>query len=141
MNGPCQNHQDLILDAALGQQALSPSLSEHIKSCRDCARFRRDLAPSRWGGPLVNRFVRTAVFGLLVAVALVVYIISQISTGKTFEDILGVGLAFDHTNFIMVVTNLILAMLMLSSRVSDACASASSWTSSSTRTPRRRVRS
>jgi hypothetical protein len=83
------------------------------------ARFRRDLAPSRWGGPLVNRFVRTAVFGLLVAVVLVVYIISQISTGKTFEDILGVGLAFDHTNFIMVVTNLILAMLMLSSRVSD----------------------
>ncbi|MGB8362552.1 MAG: hypothetical protein WCE80_14235 [Acidimicrobiia bacterium] len=82
-------------------------------------RFRRDLALSRWGGPVVNRFVRTAVVGLLAAVVLVVYIISQISTGKTFEDILGVGLAFDHTNFIMVVTNLILAMLMLSSRVSD----------------------
>ena len=83
------------------------------------SRFRKDLAPSRWGGPVVNRFVRTAVVGLLVAVVLVVYIISQISTGKTFEDILGVGLAFDHTNFIMVVTNLILAMLMLSSRVSE----------------------
>lgn len=83
-------------------------------------RFRRELAPSRWGGATVNRFVRTAVLGLVIVVGFIVYLISQISTGdKTFEDFLNVAIALDHTNFIMVVTNLIFAMLVLSSRVSE----------------------
>lgn len=83
-------------------------------------RFRRDLAPSHWSGPPVNRFVRTAVVGMIVVVALVIYLISQLSTGATFEEIGHIALAFDHLNFIMVITNLVFAMLIMSSDVSDA---------------------
>jgi hypothetical protein len=46
-------------------------------------------------------------------VGLILYLISQLSTGTEFEDLLPVGLAFDHVNFIMVVTNLIFAMLAM----------------------------
>ncbi len=82
-------------------------------------RFRKDMSPSRWGGPTINRFVRTAVVGLVIAVALILYLIAEFSSGKTFEDVLGVGLAFDHLNFIMVVTNLMLAMLVLTFTVAE----------------------
>ena len=82
-------------------------------------RFRRELAPSQWRGPPENQFVRTAVVGMIIVVGLVVYLISQISTGSEFEDIIHVALAFDHLNFIMVVTNLVFAMMLLSSKVSD----------------------
>ncbi len=82
-------------------------------------RFRRELAPSQWSGPSVNLFVRTAVVGMIIAVGLIVYLIGQISTGKEFEEVLHVGLAFDHVNFIMVVTNLIFAMMVLASNVAD----------------------
>lgn len=82
-------------------------------------RFRRELAPSQWGGPPVNQFVRTAVLGMIVSVALIVYLIGQLSSGKEFEDIMGLGLAFDHINFLMVLTNLIFAMMIAASVVSD----------------------
>jgi len=82
-------------------------------------RFRRELAPLQWRGPPENQFVRTAVVGMIIVVGLVVYLISQISTGSEFEDIIHVALAFDHLNFIMVVTNLVFAMMLLSSKVSD----------------------
>lgn len=82
-------------------------------------RFRRELAPSQWGGDVVNRYVRMAVLGLVVAVGLIVYLISQVSTGVEFADLTPVLLAFDHLNFIMVVTNLIFAMLIMSSEVSE----------------------
>lgn len=82
-------------------------------------RFRRHLAPSQWGGPPVNQFVRTAVVGMIIAVGLVVYLISQLSSGKTFEDVLSVGLAFDHINFLMVVTNLLFAMMSMAVVVDD----------------------
>ena len=84
------------------------------------ARFGRHLAPSSWTGPPVNQFVRTAVLGMVVSVGLVVYLISQLSTGAEFEDILHIGLAFDHINFIMVITNLVFAMMLVASSVSDA---------------------
>jgi hypothetical protein len=82
-------------------------------------RFRRQLAPSQWAGAPVNQFVRTAVVGMIISVGLVVYLISQLSTGAEFADILHIGLAFDHINFIMVVTNLIFAMMILSLEVPD----------------------
>ena len=82
-------------------------------------RFSRHLAPSRWTGPPVNQFVRTAVLGMVVSVGLVVYLIGQLSTGVEFGDILHIGLAFDHTNFIMVITNLVFAMMLVASGVSD----------------------
>lgn len=82
-------------------------------------RFRRELAPSQWAGPPENQFVRTAVVGMIIVVILVVYLISQISTGVEFEELLPVALAFDHLNFIMVVTNLVFAMMLITSKVSD----------------------
>ena len=82
-------------------------------------RFRHQLAPSQWGGAPINQFVRTALVGMLVTVGLVLYLISQIASGKEFEELLPVALAFDHINFIMVLTNLIFAMLILSSDVAD----------------------
>ena len=82
-------------------------------------RFRRQLAPSQWRGEPINQFVRIAIVGLIVVVGLVVYLISQITGGAEFEDLLNVALAFDHINFIMVVTNLIFAMMALSSNVAD----------------------
>ena len=82
-------------------------------------RFRRNLAPSRWSGPPVNQFVRTAVVGMIAVVALVIYLISQLSTGATFEEFAHIALALDHLNFIMVITNLAFAMLIMSSDISD----------------------
>jgi hypothetical protein len=61
----------------------------------------------------VNQYVRTAVLGLTVAVLLIVYLISQISTGTEFTELFHVAVAFDHINFIMVVTNLMFAMMTL----------------------------
>lgn len=83
-------------------------------------RFRRQLAPSQWSGPPVNQFVRTAVVGMIISVGLVVYLISQLSTGTEFGELLNVGLAFDHINFIMVVTNLIFAMMIMAVAVPDS---------------------
>jgi predicted membrane protein len=83
-------------------------------------RFRRQLAPSQWSGPPVNQFVRTAVVGMIVSVGLVVYLISQISTGKEFADVMNVGIAFDHINFLMVVTNLVFAMMIMAVAVPDS---------------------
>jgi hypothetical protein len=83
-------------------------------------RFRRHLAPSQWSGPPVNQFVRTAVVGMIVSVGLVVYLISQISTGKEFADVMNVGIAFDHINFLMVVTNLVFAMMIMAVTVPDS---------------------
>lgn len=82
-------------------------------------RFRRQLSPSQWVGPPVNQFVRTAVVGMIISVGLIVYLISQISTGSEFEDLFGVGIAFDHINFIMVLTNLIFAMMIMGVDVGD----------------------
>lgn len=83
-------------------------------------RFRRELAPSQWGGDVVNRYVRMAILGLVLAVILIVYLISQVSTGTDFAELTPVLLAFDHLNFIMVMTNLIFAMMLTASMVSDS---------------------
>lgn len=83
-------------------------------------RFGRHLAPSKWGGATINRFVRTAVIGMIIVVALVIYLIMQLSAGAEFEEFFGIGLAFDHLNFIMVITNLVFAMMATAWKVSDS---------------------
>jgi predicted membrane protein len=82
-------------------------------------RFRRSLAPSKWGGAPVNQFVRTAVVGLIVAVILVVYLIGRFTSGGGVEEIGGVLIAYEHINFIMVMTNLVFAMMTIAFLVSD----------------------
>jgi hypothetical protein len=81
-------------------------------------RFRKSLAPSQWRGPAENLYVRTAVVGLVIVLGLVLYFISQISTGAEFEEISHIAIAFDHLNFMMVITNLVFAMLAMGSVVS-----------------------
>jgi predicted membrane protein len=57
---------------------------------------------------------------MVVAVGLIVYLIGQLSTGTEFEEILPIVLAFDHVNFLMVVTNLIFAMLIMATTVPES---------------------
>lgn len=83
-------------------------------------RFRKQLAPSQWGGPVVNRLVRTPIIGLIAVVVLIAYLIGQIVGGSEFEDLLPVALAMDHINFLMVITNLVFAMALLSTTMSEA---------------------
>lgn len=90
-------------------------------------RFRRQLVPSQWGGPIVNAYVRTAVVGMIISVTLIIYLIGELSSGKEFEEVLNVGLAFDHINFIMVITNLVLAMMILSSDIAERVNRAVYW--------------
>lgn len=82
-------------------------------------RFARHMGPAKWRGDPTNQFVRTAVIGMIIVVALVIYLITQLSGDAEFEDFLGVGLAFDHLNFIMVITNLTFAMMAAAWKVSD----------------------
>ncbi len=82
-------------------------------------RFRKQLAPSQWGGPVVNRFVRTPILGLVAVVVLIAYLISQIVAEVEFEELLPVALAMDHINFLMVITNLVFAMAILSTTMSE----------------------
>lgn len=82
-------------------------------------RFRKHLTPSQWGGPVVNRMVRTPIIGLVAVVVLIAYLIGQIVGGAEFEDLLGVALAMDHINFLMVITNLVFAMAILSTTMSE----------------------
>jgi len=90
-------------------------------------RFRGELAPGRWSGPVEGIFVRTAVVGLVIAVGMIVYLISQLSSGTEIDELLPVLLTFDHVNFIMVMTNLIFAMLILTTQVTEASNRAIFW--------------
>jgi hypothetical protein len=91
------------------------------------ARFRKYLAPKEWGGPVINRYVRTPVVGLLIVVGLIAYLISQFLAGAEFEEIAPIAITFDHVNFLMVITNLLFAMMVLASKVSEASARAIFW--------------
>lgn len=86
-------------------------------------RFRRQLAPSQWGGPVVNRMVRTPIVGLVAVVVLIAYLIGQLTSMADpeagFEELLPVLLAMDHLNFLMVMTNLVFAIAMLSTTMSE----------------------
>jgi len=82
-------------------------------------RFRKQLAPSQWGGPVINRFVRTPILGLVVVVALIAYLISQIMGGADFEEFLPIALTMDHVNFLIVMSNLIFGMMAIATRASE----------------------
>lgn len=81
-------------------------------------RLRRYLAPSRWGESVAGTMVRTSVLGLILGVALLAYVVSLFASGAEFEEITPWLTALDHINFIMVITNLIFAMMAMSSVVS-----------------------
>ncbi len=90
-------------------------------------RFRKQLAPAQWGGPVMNRFVRTPIVGLLIVVALIAYLISQFLGGAEFEEIAPIAITFDHVNFLMVVTNLLFGMMVVATTVSERAARAIFW--------------
>lgn len=81
-------------------------------------RFRRELAPSNWGGDVLNRFVRTPILGLVVVVGLVAYLISLFVSGADFAELTPVAFAMDHVNFLVVVTNLVFGLMAVASSVS-----------------------
>ncbi|MGH8914640.1 MAG: hypothetical protein ACRDZM_09020 [Acidimicrobiia bacterium] len=83
-------------------------------------RLRRYLAPSQWGQSITGAMVRTSVLGLILGVALLAYVVSLFASGAEFEEISPWLTALDHINFIMVITNLIFAMMAMSSVVSDS---------------------
>jgi hypothetical protein len=82
-------------------------------------RLRGFLAPSQWGGSIVEAMPRVAVIGLLVGIGLLAYVVSLFVGGSEFEEIQHWLVALDHVNFIAVVTNLIFAMMALASDVTE----------------------
>lgn len=80
-------------------------------------RLRRHLRPSEWSaGP--GRFVRTSLIALVPVVVLTAVVIQQFVSGADFPDFVHILVALDHTNFLLVVTGLILAMMIAGSAVS-----------------------
>ena len=68
---------------------------------------------------MINRFVRTPILGLVVVVALIAYLISQIMGGADFEEFLPIALTMDHVNFLIVMSNLIFGMMAIATRASE----------------------
>jgi hypothetical protein len=91
------------------------------------ARHGGRLAPAEWTREPSNKFVRMPIIGLVAVVALIVYVINEIMGGREFSELFGPGLALDHLNFIMVITNLVFGMLALASVVSNAANSVIFW--------------
>jgi hypothetical protein len=80
-------------------------------------RLRGQLRPAEWrAGP--GRFVRTSLIALVPVVVLTAVVIQQFVSGADFPDFAHVLVALDHTNFLLVVTGLILAMMTAGSTVS-----------------------
>jgi hypothetical protein len=82
-------------------------------------RLRSFLAPRQWGGSIVNAMMRLPVIALIVGVALFARVVALFVSGAEFEEIIPWLLAVDHINFIAVVTNLVFAMMAISSKVSE----------------------
>jgi len=82
-------------------------------------RLRSFLAPSQWGGSIVEAMPRVAVIGLVVGIGLLAYVVSLFVGGAEIEEVLPYLLALDHVNFIAVVTNLIFAMMAVASEVTE----------------------
>lgn len=82
-------------------------------------RLRSFLAPSQWGGSIVEAMPRVSVIGLVVGIGLLAYVVSLFVGGAEFEEIEHWLIALDHVNFIMVVTNLIFAMMAMASEVTE----------------------
>lgn len=82
-------------------------------------RHRRELAPAQWGPGLGPKLVRTAVVGLVAVVVLIAALVVQLTGGAEIEELTPILLAMDHTNFILVITSLIFALLLLDSDVKE----------------------
>jgi hypothetical protein len=87
-------------------------------------RLRHELAPSRWRGYFLGVYLRTAVLGLVLAVAQTANVIRLFVSGGEDEEVLfemiePYILALDHTTFLLVVTNMVLAMMAMSAVVSN----------------------
>lgn len=82
-------------------------------------RVAKDLAPSKWSQSIPGLYARLAVVGLVASVALLVVLIAELTSGKPFPEFRHVLLAYDHNNFILVMTNIILGMMAASVAVSD----------------------
>lgn len=82
-------------------------------------RHGRRLMPAEWAGDTARKFVRIAVIGLLVVVALIAVLITEIVGGAEFADVVHIALTFDHVNFLLVSTSLIFAMMSFGSKVSE----------------------
>jgi hypothetical protein len=76
---------------------------------------------------VINQYARTPILGLVGVIALIAYLIGQLSSGSEFEDLLPVALAMDHLNFLMVVTNLVFGMMVLATTASEAAGKAVYW--------------
>jgi hypothetical protein len=64
-----------------------------------------------WLAPSAARYVALASVFVVVAIILFMYeIYLFIGTGATFEDIFGLAVALDHSVFIGVITNLLIAL-------------------------------
>lgn len=82
-------------------------------------RFRKELAPAKWRGASINRFVRTPVIGLIIVVVLIAFLISKFTGGADFEEIAPIAVSMDHFNFLMVMTNLLFAAMIVVSTTSE----------------------
>lgn len=82
-------------------------------------RLRSFLAPSQWGGSIVEAMPRVSVIGLVVGIGLLAYVVSLFVGGSEIEEIEHWLIALDHVNFIVVITNLIFAMMAVASDVSE----------------------
>ena len=81
-------------------------------------RVAKDLAPSRWRGSIPGLYARLAVLGLVASVALLVVVIVRFTSGADFFEFRHILLAYDHNNFILVMTNIILGLITAASAVS-----------------------
>jgi hypothetical protein len=82
------------------------------------------LKPSAWQGGGSSNFGRVAVVGLVVGIALLVYVVQLFTSGQldpeTGTGPIGVLIAFDHTMFIGVMTNALFAAVASLALVSAA---------------------
>ncbi|HEX6947551.1 MAG TPA: hypothetical protein VF246_09395 [Acidimicrobiia bacterium] len=82
-------------------------------------RHRSRLGASSWGPGLGPKLVRTAIVGLIAVVVLIAALVVQLSGGADIEELEPVLLAMDHTNFVLVMTSLIFAVLLIESDVRE----------------------
>lgn len=82
-------------------------------------RHRSRLGASSWGPGLGPKLVRTAVVGLVAVVAFIVALVIQFSGGVAISDLGPILLSMDHSNFILVMTSLIFAVLLIETDVRE----------------------
>ena len=82
-------------------------------------RVASDLSPARWSESMSGLLARLAVVGLVVSVVLLVVLIQQLTSGADFPEFRPILLAYDHNNFLLVMTNIILGLMTAGSEISS----------------------